>query len=266
MNAFLVASLLLDRRPPIRGHSGGRLPGITVLVAAYNEQANVAATVESLARQDYPGRLQVIVIDDGSTDRTAEVLAGIRHAVAAGGEPRAQRRQVQRAERRPRPGASCAHHHGRRRLVPLPRRAAQPGRTLPRRPAGHRPWPARCWCATRARTWSPRSRSGTTSTASPRSSGCRASTRARSSRRARSRSTDRDAAQRRRLGRTRGRGHRAHLGAARAGPARRLRRGCRALHQRAGKLAAVHPPAPALVARHDRGLQGASGACCSSRG
>ena len=79
MNAFLVASLLLDRRPPIREHAGGRLPGITVLVAAYNEQANIAATVESLARQDYPGPLQVIVINDGSTDGTAQVLAGIRH-------------------------------------------------------------------------------------------------------------------------------------------------------------------------------------------
>lgn len=78
MNAFLVASLLLDRRPPIRG-GAGPLPGITVLVAAYNEEANIAATVESLARQDYPGPVQVIVINDGSTDGTAACLARIRH-------------------------------------------------------------------------------------------------------------------------------------------------------------------------------------------
>jgi biofilm PGA synthesis N-glycosyltransferase PgaC len=35
MNAFLVVSLLLDRRPPVRAASGA-LPGISILVAAYN--------------------------------------------------------------------------------------------------------------------------------------------------------------------------------------------------------------------------------------
>lgn len=78
MNAFLVASLLLDRRPAILPLPQ-RLPGLTVLVAAYNEEASIASTIDSIARQDYPGPLQVIVIDDGSTDRTAAILAGIRH-------------------------------------------------------------------------------------------------------------------------------------------------------------------------------------------
>lgn len=78
MNAFLVASLLLDRRPPIREVSV-QLPGITILVAAYNEEANIAATVESIARQSYPGAMQVIVINDGSTDDTAAKLAAIKH-------------------------------------------------------------------------------------------------------------------------------------------------------------------------------------------
>jgi biofilm PGA synthesis N-glycosyltransferase PgaC len=76
MNAFLIASLLLDRRPRIRAPIEG-LPGITILVAAYNEAENIASTIESIARQDYPGPMQVVVIDDGSTDGTAEQLAAL---------------------------------------------------------------------------------------------------------------------------------------------------------------------------------------------
>jgi biofilm PGA synthesis N-glycosyltransferase PgaC len=78
MNAFLVTSLLLDRRPPIRVPTDD-LPGITILIAAYNEQDNIASTIESIARQEYPGPLQVIVINDGSTDGTREALAAIDH-------------------------------------------------------------------------------------------------------------------------------------------------------------------------------------------
>jgi cellulose synthase/poly-beta-1,6-N-acetylglucosamine synthase-like glycosyltransferase len=46
-----------------------------VIVPAYNEEAGIAATIGSLLDTDYPGRLEVIVVDDGSTDRTAEIAA-----------------------------------------------------------------------------------------------------------------------------------------------------------------------------------------------
>lgn len=76
MNAFLVASLLVDRRPRRRPLAG--YPGITVLVAAYNEAAAIADTLQSLEQQQYPGPLEVLVIDDGSTDATAAIVE--RHA------------------------------------------------------------------------------------------------------------------------------------------------------------------------------------------
>ncbi len=72
MNAFLLISLALDRRPahaPLETY-----PGLTVLVAAYNEEATIVETIESIARQQYPGPLQVIVANDGSKDRTAELV------------------------------------------------------------------------------------------------------------------------------------------------------------------------------------------------
>ena len=78
MNAFLVVSLLLDRRPEIRA-AEAVWPGITILVAAYNEEACIASTIDSIARQAYPGPLEVIVINDGSTDTTAAALAALRY-------------------------------------------------------------------------------------------------------------------------------------------------------------------------------------------
>ncbi|KDB08971.1 hypothetical protein LIG30_1954 [Burkholderia sp. lig30] len=73
MNAFLIASLLLDRRPSFRPLAGP-LPDLSILVAAYNEEACIAQTLESIAKQEYAGALQVIVINDGSSDGTAAVL------------------------------------------------------------------------------------------------------------------------------------------------------------------------------------------------
>jgi len=50
---------------------------VSVIVPAYNEAANIAATVRSLVRNDYP-RLEVIVVDDGSTDATADIVTRLR--------------------------------------------------------------------------------------------------------------------------------------------------------------------------------------------
>lgn len=68
MNAFLIGSILLDRRPPRREFE--RLPDVCVLVACFNEADNIPDTLASLAHQDYPGNVEVVVIDDGSSDDT----------------------------------------------------------------------------------------------------------------------------------------------------------------------------------------------------
>ncbi|WP_240197271.1 bifunctional polysaccharide deacetylase/glycosyltransferase family 2 protein [Nonomuraea lactucae] len=52
-------------------------PPVTVIVPAYNEEAGIQATVRSLAETDYQGELEILVVDDGSTDRTAELAAGL---------------------------------------------------------------------------------------------------------------------------------------------------------------------------------------------
>lgn len=72
INSFIISSLLLDNRPQILKDQ--QLPAITVLIAAYNEQDNIAETLKSIFEQDYPEKIHVIVINDGSRDQTASVV------------------------------------------------------------------------------------------------------------------------------------------------------------------------------------------------
>ena len=52
-----------------------RLPNISILIPAYNEAKTIGKTLKSVLRLDYPkDKLDVIVIDNGSTDGTAEIV------------------------------------------------------------------------------------------------------------------------------------------------------------------------------------------------
>ena len=59
---------------------------VVVLIPARNEAAVIATTVASLARQSFNGVIHLIVIDDDSTDGTAE--AALAAARAAGAQTR----------------------------------------------------------------------------------------------------------------------------------------------------------------------------------
>ena len=53
-------------------------PRVTIIVPAYNEAPRIAAGVAALRAQNYPReRLQILVVDNGSTDRTFEILQGV---------------------------------------------------------------------------------------------------------------------------------------------------------------------------------------------
>src|SRR5215211_4754081 len=98
--AFLAVSLLLDRQPPLR-RSHPTIP-VTVLVAARNEADRIQETISYIARQDYPGPIEVLVVDNGSTD-------GTRALAEAYGAATGQR---VRCIDEPRPGKSHALNTG----------------------------------------------------------------------------------------------------------------------------------------------------------
>lgn len=50
------------------------LPRFSVIIAAYQAQQTIARAVHSNLAQDYDGWFEVIVVDDGSTDRTSRLL------------------------------------------------------------------------------------------------------------------------------------------------------------------------------------------------
>ena len=50
---------------------------VSVIVPAYNEKEGIAAAVRSLAGGDHPGGIEVIVVDDGSTDGTPEIVEAL---------------------------------------------------------------------------------------------------------------------------------------------------------------------------------------------
>jgi hypothetical protein len=53
------------------------LPTLTVVVPALNEEGTIRAGLSSVLEQDYPG-LEVVALNDRSTDRTGEILEALR--------------------------------------------------------------------------------------------------------------------------------------------------------------------------------------------
>ncbi|MES2310384.1 MAG: glycosyltransferase [Verrucomicrobiota bacterium] len=52
----------------------GNFPPVSILVPAYNEEKVIDRTLDTLLKNDYPGEYEVLVIDDGSKDRTVELV------------------------------------------------------------------------------------------------------------------------------------------------------------------------------------------------
>ncbi|HEY2006104.1 MAG TPA: glycosyltransferase [Solirubrobacteraceae bacterium] len=80
LNIQLISSILIDRPPTLRFHR--HFPAITLMIAAYNEEGAIAETLDYVLRTEYPGDFEIVVADDGSTDRTREIVAEYqtRHA------------------------------------------------------------------------------------------------------------------------------------------------------------------------------------------
>jgi cellulose synthase/poly-beta-1,6-N-acetylglucosamine synthase-like glycosyltransferase len=76
----LLLALTLARRhvATSRRRAPGRFaPGASIVVPAHNEATDIGQSLRSLAESDYPD-FEVILVDDGSTDSTAEIVERLR--------------------------------------------------------------------------------------------------------------------------------------------------------------------------------------------
>jgi cellulose synthase/poly-beta-1,6-N-acetylglucosamine synthase-like glycosyltransferase len=71
---FFLVTLIEHKKELKNPRLPRELPSVTIIVPACNEEGCLAKTVRSLMRLDYPKKLlQIMIVDDGSTDRTLEI-------------------------------------------------------------------------------------------------------------------------------------------------------------------------------------------------
>jgi glycosyltransferase involved in cell wall biosynthesis len=75
--------IVMTHIPEDMSTTAARLPGLTVVLPCFNEAPNVAqAVLEAAAAAAVSAdEHQIVVVDDGSTDGTAEIAAGVARAV-----------------------------------------------------------------------------------------------------------------------------------------------------------------------------------------
>jgi len=56
-------------------------PRVSVVIPAYNRQDHIREAIDSVLAQDFDGSIEIIVVDDGSTDCTAEIARSYRDQV-----------------------------------------------------------------------------------------------------------------------------------------------------------------------------------------
>jgi cellulose synthase/poly-beta-1,6-N-acetylglucosamine synthase-like glycosyltransferase/peptidoglycan/xylan/chitin deacetylase (PgdA/CDA1 family)/spore germination protein YaaH len=66
----IILMLAAIQRFNRRRHRPGYTPSVSVIIPAFREEAVIVPTVKSLLVQDYPGPLDILVVDDGSPDDT----------------------------------------------------------------------------------------------------------------------------------------------------------------------------------------------------
>jgi cellulose synthase/poly-beta-1,6-N-acetylglucosamine synthase-like glycosyltransferase len=73
-STFLFLKERIKKRKKTIGHSDlfsdERFPKISIIIPCYNEALHVSSTITSSFRQEYRGDIEIIVVDDGSRDRT----------------------------------------------------------------------------------------------------------------------------------------------------------------------------------------------------
>lgn len=71
---FFLLTIFENRHHLYRPKLEKDFPSVSILVPCYNEEKSIAQTIESLLALDYPhDKLEILVIDDGSKDKTFDI-------------------------------------------------------------------------------------------------------------------------------------------------------------------------------------------------
>lgn len=73
INIFMTTSYLISKFKRSKKILTS-FPAITILIAAYNEEKTIQKTIHAILEQQYPGVIEIIVVDDGSSDKTVNCL------------------------------------------------------------------------------------------------------------------------------------------------------------------------------------------------
>ena len=141
----LVLAVLPSRLPRPRvisedASSTESYPFISLVIAAYNEEDAIQAKIMNFLENSYPGRSELLIVSDGSTDRTVEIgsrFIGERVRLVAESTNRGKGAALARVL----PMAQGRNRRIQRRNVNLFNRCVEPSDSPLRRPrcgAGHR--------------------------------------------------------------------------------------------------------------------------------
>ncbi|WP_431027074.1 glycosyltransferase [Lysinibacillus sp. LZ02] len=70
--------VLTEYRKINKNHLRNFRPSVTVIIPVYNEEVVIRRTVRAILKSDYPVA-EILIVDDGSTDQTAEIATKIFH-------------------------------------------------------------------------------------------------------------------------------------------------------------------------------------------
>jgi len=70
---FSIQKKKMLNRPKVK-----KFPSISIIIPAYNEEENIERTVSNIKEISYPKKKEIIVVNDGSTDRTYEIAKRIK--------------------------------------------------------------------------------------------------------------------------------------------------------------------------------------------
>ena len=68
---------LFENKEKMKNPTPTKFPFVSILIPAYNEEENIAKTIQSVQELEYSGKYEIIVIDDGSKDNTFKIASRI---------------------------------------------------------------------------------------------------------------------------------------------------------------------------------------------